>query len=67
MQERSISDIVSATAQAVARRTIEEAEIIHLSTEEQRRFVDLLLNPPELAPAMERAKQAHRRLIRRSR
>jgi uncharacterized protein (DUF1778 family) len=67
IQGRSVSDFVVVAAQEAARRTIEEADIIRLSAEEQRRFVDLLLNPPEPTPAMSRAKQAHRGLIRGSR
>lgn len=46
-----------------ARRTINEAQVIQLSLQDQQRFVDLLLNPPALAPAMKRAKKAHARLI----
>lgn len=59
MQERSDSDFVRD-----AQRTIEEVEIIRLSAEAQRDFVDLLLNPSEPTPVMARAEQAHRRLIR---
>ncbi len=67
LQGRSISDFVVAAAQEVANRTIHEAQIIHLSIEDQRRFVELLLNPPVLAPALKRAKKAHARLIVSSR
>ena len=66
MQGRSISDFVVAAAQEAAHRTIEEANIIRLSIEDQQRFVDLLLDPPALSPAMERARKAHSRLIRES-
>jgi uncharacterized protein (DUF1778 family) len=34
-----------------------------MSVEDQQRFVELLLKPPALAPAMKRAKKAHARLI----
>jgi uncharacterized protein (DUF1778 family) len=64
MQGRSVSDFVVAAAQEAAHKTIEEAHIIRLSIEDQQRFVDLLLNPPPLSPAMERAKKSHSRLIR---
>ena len=67
MEGRSISDFVVAAAQEAARRTIEEAHIIRLSLEDQRRFVDLLLNPPAPSPALMKAKEAHDRLIRESR
>jgi len=67
IQGRSLSDFVVAAAQEAANRTIEEAQLIRLTIDEQRRFVDLLLNPPPLSPAMQRAKKAHARLIRESR
>jgi uncharacterized protein (DUF1778 family) len=63
LQGRSISDFMVAAAQEVANRTIDEAQIIRLSVEDQRRFVDLLLQPPALNPAMKRAKRAHARMI----
>ncbi|MGP8245199.1 MAG: DUF1778 domain-containing protein [Bryobacteraceae bacterium] len=67
LQGRSISDFVVAAAQEVAHRTIDEAQLIRLSIEDQQRFVDLLLNPPVLAPALKRARKAHARLIASSR
>jgi hypothetical protein len=41
--------------------------VIRLSMEDQRRFVELLLNPPPLSSALKRARCAHCRLIRESR
>jgi uncharacterized protein (DUF1778 family) len=58
---------VVAAAQEVAHRTIDEAQVIHLSLEDQQRFVELLLNPPVPAPALKRARKAHSRLIASSR
>ena len=66
LEGRSISEFVVAAAQDAARRAIEEAHIIRLSLDDQRRFVDLLLDPPAPSPALERAKEAHDRLIRES-
>jgi uncharacterized protein (DUF1778 family) len=63
LQGRSLSDFVVAAAQEVAHRTIEEISVIRLSAEDQRRFVELLLEPPELNPAMKRARRAHAKLI----
>lgn len=63
MQGRSVSDFITSAAQAEAYRTIQETQTIRLSMEDQRRFVDQLLNPPALPPAMERARAAHERLI----
>jgi uncharacterized protein (DUF1778 family) len=62
LQGRSVSDFVVAAAQDAAQREIEETHIIRLTADDQRRFVDLLLNPPPLSPAMERAREAHKRL-----
>ena len=67
LQGRSISDFVVAAAQEAAHRTIDEAQVIRLSAEDQRRFVELLLKPPVLAPALKRARKAHARLIAPSR
>jgi uncharacterized protein (DUF1778 family) len=66
MQGRSISDFVVAAAQEAAHRMIEEAHVIRLSIEDQQRFVDLLINPPALSPAMKRARKVHSRLIQKS-
>ena len=63
LQGRSVSDFVVAAAQDAAQRTIEDTHIIRLAAEDQRRFAEALLNPPALAPAMERARAAHARLI----
>jgi uncharacterized protein (DUF1778 family) len=67
IQGRSISDFVVAAARDAAYRTIEETHLIRLAVEDQCRFVELLLDPPAPAPALERAKRAHARLIRKSR
>ena len=63
LQGRSISDFLVAAALKDAHQTIEDAQIIRLSLDDQQRFADLLLNPPPLAPAMQRALTARRRLI----
>jgi uncharacterized protein (DUF1778 family) len=63
LQGRSISDFLVAAALKDAYQTIEEAQIIRLSVDDQRRFADLLLNPPPLAPAMKSALKARKRLI----
>jgi uncharacterized protein (DUF1778 family) len=63
LQGRSVSDFVVTAAEKSARKTIEQAHLIHLSVEDQVRFAELLIDPPILSPAMERAKSAHKRLI----
>jgi uncharacterized protein (DUF1778 family) len=67
IQGRSVSDFVVAAVQEAAHRTIDETQLIRLSISDQRAFVEALLNPPPLAPAMERARDAHARLIAESR
>jgi uncharacterized protein (DUF1778 family) len=62
---RSVSDFVVVSAQEAANRTIEEAHLIRLSVEDQRRFADCVFNPPKPVPALSRAKKAHARLIQK--
>jgi uncharacterized protein (DUF1778 family) len=64
MQGRSVSDFVASAAQAAAESAIERRDIIDLSRADQERFVEALLTPVALNPALERAAEAHRRLIR---
>ena len=63
LQGRSVSDFVVAAAQAAAHQVIEDVHLLRLSLDDQRLFVDLLLNPPAPAPALERARNAHAELI----
>ena len=63
IQGRSLSDFVVSAARRAALETIEQTDIIRLSQEEQKRFVAALLNPPPLAPAMERAILRHKELV----
>ena len=42
---------------AEVNRTIEEAHRIRLSVKDQKRFAELLLNPPAMAPALKRQKR----------
>ena len=64
IEGRSVSDFVVTAAREAARRTIEETHLIRISVEDQRRFVELLIDPPAANPALERARQAHADLIR---
>ena len=67
LQGRSVSDFVVSAAQEAATRTIEEAQIIRLSVEDQRAIAAAILTPPPLTPAMERAIVRHRKIISASR
>jgi len=64
IQGRSVSDFVVTAAQEAAHKAIEEQGVIRLSAEDQVRFVELLLKPPPIAPALLRAKEAHEKLFR---
>jgi uncharacterized protein (DUF1778 family) len=63
LQGRSLSDFVVTAAEEMAQATIERAHIIRLSVDDQQRFAELLIDPPALSPAMERARTAHETLI----
>jgi uncharacterized protein (DUF1778 family) len=67
IQGRSVSDFVVAAAQEVATRTIEDAYIIRLSVEDQRAFVEAVLNPPLPSIGLLKAAEAYRTLIKASR
>ncbi len=67
IQGRSVSDFVVTAAQEAAEKTIKNMHVIELSLEDQRAFAQAILNPPEPGPALRRAKEAHRRLIKESR
>jgi uncharacterized protein (DUF1778 family) len=63
IEGRTLTDFVVAAASAAARKTIEDADIIRLSVDDQQRFAEALIDPPPLKPAMNRAIERHRRLI----
>jgi uncharacterized protein (DUF1778 family) len=63
LQGRSISDFLVAAALKDAHKTIEDTQIIRLSVDDQHRFAEMLLNPPPLAPAMQRALKARKQLL----
>jgi uncharacterized protein (DUF1778 family) len=67
IQGRSISDFVVAAAREAAEKAIEENQIIRLSLEDQQALVTAVLWPPAPSPALRRARNAHRRLIAKSR
>jgi uncharacterized protein (DUF1778 family) len=67
IQGRSVSDFVVAAAQEVATRTIEDAQIIRLSVEDQRAFAEAVLNPPPPSIGLLKAAEAYRTLIKASR
>jgi uncharacterized protein (DUF1778 family) len=63
IQGRTLTDFVADAAIEAARQTIETTEIIRLSVEDQRRFAEIIINPPEPNAALRRAFEAHRELF----
>jgi uncharacterized protein (DUF1778 family) len=66
IQGRSLSDFVVTAAQEAANKTIAETQIVRLSIEDQQALAQALLNPSEPAPALRRARDAHRRIVLKS-
>ena len=63
MQGRTLTDFVVTAARDAAVRTIEDAEIIRLSVEDQKCIAAAILNPPRPAPALRRAFKSRHRLL----
>jgi uncharacterized protein (DUF1778 family) len=66
MQGRSLSDFVVTTAQEAAIRAIERAHFVHLSLEDQRRFANGIIKPPQPNKALRRAAKTYKALIART-
>jgi uncharacterized protein (DUF1778 family) len=65
IQGRSLSDFVITAAQEAAHKTISELEIIRLSREGQEKFAELLLKPRAPVPALKKAFERHRLLVKK--
>jgi uncharacterized protein (DUF1778 family) len=63
IQGRTLTDFVVSAASEAARETIEANEVIRLSVEDQQRFADAILTPPEPIPALRKAFERHRELF----
>lgn len=63
IEGRTLTDYVVAAASAAARQTIAQSEILTLSGHSAQTFASLLADPPAPAPAMERARTHHERLV----
>jgi uncharacterized protein (DUF1778 family) len=63
IEGRSVSDFVVAAARQAAQRTIAETLVLRLALADQQALADALGSPPKPAPALRRARTAHRRLI----
>jgi uncharacterized protein (DUF1778 family) len=63
IQGRTLTDFVVTAAREAACRTIEEAEIIRVSLEDQQEIARSILEPPAPTPALKRAFRRRRALI----
>lgn len=59
LQGRTVPEFVIKAAQDAAQRELLSPEIITLSAEAQRRFVEALIQPPAPGVALRRAQQLH--------
>ena len=64
IQGRSVSDFVVAAAQEAAQKAVSEIEVIRLSRAAQEKFTELLIAPPALRPALKKAFDRHRALVK---
>jgi len=67
IEGRSVTDFVVSAAREAAEQRIEREQVIRLSMEDYRAFVEAINNPPEPTPALRRAFERHRELIKSSR
>lgn len=63
IQGRTLTDFVVAAAHDAACRAIEEAEVVRLSVEDQRKLAKAILKPPAPSAALKRAFQRRRALF----
>jgi uncharacterized protein (DUF1778 family) len=64
LQGRTMTDFVVSAVQEAAQRAIEQAEVIRLSRADQACFAQALLSPPEPEPALLRAFDRRKALLR---
>jgi uncharacterized protein (DUF1778 family) len=67
LEGRTVTDFVITAARAAAEQRVEQEQVMRLSLEDQRAFVEAILNPSEPTPALRRAFRRHRELIDESR
>jgi len=63
IEGRTLTDFVVSAAREAAGRTIEQAEVLRVSADDQRRIAEALLNPPRSSPALRRAFKSHLKLF----
>ncbi|MEP3480575.1 MAG: DUF1778 domain-containing protein [Fuerstiella sp.] len=63
LQGRTLSEFVVSSAREAAEEAISQHETLRLKDADRERFIESLMNPPEVAPAMHRAAERHADLI----
>ena len=63
LQGRSVSSFIMAAAEAAAREAVADANTVRLSPEDYALFMERMLNPGPISPAMRRAHDNHERLF----
>ena len=63
LQGSSVTSFVVSAVQEAARQAIEEAEVIRLSLADQQCFAAALIDPPQTAPAMQRAFEKREKIL----
>jgi uncharacterized protein (DUF1778 family) len=58
----TLTDFMVESLQTAATRVVEEHDVLKLSLEDKRRFVDGLMNPPDPNEALKRAVERHQRM-----
>ena len=59
----TVTDFVVTAARVAAQQTVEDATLLRLSREDQRRFAEALMAPPQAEPALRRARDHRKRLL----
>lgn len=62
IEGRSLSDFVVTAARQAAEKAVVQADVITLTYKDQLRFAQALIDPPPLAPALERAIDRYKRM-----
>ena len=63
LEGRKMTEFVTSALQEAARRTISAAHVLKLSIADQEIFASALIDPPDAAPALERALARRRELL----
>jgi uncharacterized protein (DUF1778 family) len=63
IEGRTLSDFIVGTVHEAAIRTVERAQIVHLSVEDSLVFANALIDPPRPSPKLRAAFRRHRQLL----